>query len=346
MSNITLKVLAEKLNISKTTVSKALNGYTDININTKKKVIELAKSLNFIPNSQAAFLRTRTTKVIGVIIPHINHPFFSNIVKGILDSAEKKDYMVIVLKSNESYNHEKKLIDKLLRQNVDGIFISLAQNTYELDHLKKIIDSNTILIQFDKISKLIDSSKVVIKDRESAYKATEHLIKNGCKNIVHIRGQLLPQISIDRFLGYKQALEDYGIPFDPNKVLMPNYLTDKEGFEVMNEFISKNIKFDGIFSMADLALIGAMESLKNHNINVPDDVKTIGFGNWLLTDKLNPSLSTISQPGVLMGKKCFSLFLKELESKNKKIKFEFEKIIFNTKLIERESSTIIQNNPS
>lgn len=340
MTKVTLQYIAKKLKISVPTVSKALNGYSDVNPKTKDRVLKLSRFLNFIPNSQAAFLRTKKTKVIGVIIPHISHPFFSNIVKGVLDSAEKHGYLIMVLKSNESFDHEKELIDKLLRQNVDGIFISLAQNTYDLDHLKKIKSSNTILIQFDKISKLIDSSKVVIDDREAAYSATEHLIKNGCKKIVHIRGQLLPQISIDRFLGYKQALVDYKIPYDPKKIIMPNYLTDKEGFEVMNDFISKNIEFDGVFAMADLALIGAMECLKKHKIIVPDDVKTIGFGNWLLTDKLSPSLSTIDQPGVLMGRKCFELFLKEVNCKKQKINFKFEKKIFKTKLIERESSLL------
>ena len=340
MTKITLQHLAEKLKISISTVSKALNGYSDINSNTKKKVVDLAKSLNFSPNTQAAYLRTKKTKMIGLIIPHISHPFFSNVLRGVLDSAEKEGYFVIVLKSNESYENEKELINKLLIQNVDGIFISLSQDTYDLDHLKKIKKSDTILIQFDKISKLIDSSKVVVDDREAAYIATEHLIKNGCKKIVHIRGELLPQISIDRFLGYKQALTDYNIPYDPKKVLMSHYLTDNDGFEVMEEFISKNIEFDGVFSMTDFAAIGAMESLKRHKIKVPDDVKVIGFSNWILTDKLTPSLSTINQPGILMGNKCFDFFLKEVDFKKKKIDFKYEKKIFKTELVVRESSSL------
>ena len=278
--------------------------------------------------------------MVGLIIPHISHPFFSNVLRGVLDSAEKEGYSVIVLKSNESYEHEKELINRLLMQNVDGIFISLAQNTYNLDHLKKIKKFDTILIQFDKISKLVDSSKVVIDDRKAAYIATEHLIKNGCKKIVHIRGQLLPQISIDRFLGYRQALDDNNITYDPKKVLMSKSLTDKEGFKLMEEFISKNIEFDGVFSMADFAAIGAMESLKRHKVKVPDDVKVIGFSNWILTDKLTPSLSTINQPGTLMGNKCFDLFLKEVNYRTKKIDFKYEKKIFKTELIERESSSL------
>jgi LacI family transcriptional regulator len=340
MKKITLKYIAKELNIAPSTVSKALNGYSDVSANTKKKVVGLAKSLNFSPNTQAAFLRTRESKIIGVVIPHISHPFFVNVVKGILDSAEKKGYLIIVLKSNESYDLEKKLIEKLLKQNVDGVFISLAQDTYDLKHLEAVKKAGVVLIQYDKISKILESSKVVVDDRNSGYLATEHLIKNGCRNIVHFRGPLLPQVSIDRFLGYKNALEDYNLIFDPKKVITSNKMTDKEGFRLMNDFISKKIDFDGIFSMSDYTAIGALESLKKHNLLVPDDIKVVGFSNWLLTDKLTPSLSTVNQPGVLMGNKCFELFLKEVNSKKKKIKFKYEKKIFKTNLIIRESSSL------
>jgi LacI family transcriptional regulator len=340
MKKITLKYIAKELNIAPSTVSKALNGYSDVSANTKKKVVDLAKSLNFSPNTQAAFLRTRESKIIGVVIPHISHPFFVNVVKGILDSAEKKGYLIIVLKSNESYDLEKKLIEKLLKQNVDGVFISLAQDTYDLKHLEAVKKAGVVLIQYDKISKILESSKVVVDDRNSGYLATEHLIKNGCRNIVHLRGPLLPQVSIDRFLGYKNALEDYNLIFDPKKVITSNKMTDKEGFRLMNDFISKKIDFDGIFSMSDYTAIGVLESLKKHNLLVPDDIKVIGFSNWLLTDKLTPSLSTVNQPGVLMGNKCFELFLKEVNSKKKKIKFKYEKKIFKTNLIIRESSSL------
>ena len=181
---------------------------------------------------------------------------------------------------------------------------------------------------------------MVVDDRNSGYLATEHLIKNGCRNIVHFRGPLLPQVSIDRFLGYKNALEDYNLIFDPKKVITSNKMTDKEGFRLMNDFISKKIDFDGIFSMSDYTAIGVLESLKKHNLLVPDDIKVAGFSNWLLTDKLTPSLSTVNQPGVLMGNKCFELFLKEVNSKKKKIKFKYEKKIFKTNLIIRESSSL------
>ena len=338
MEKITLNEIAKELKISISTVSKALNGYSDVSLLTKEKVLSLSKKLNFIPNRQAAYLRTKKTKVIGVILPYINNFFFSDVIKGIVSSADQNEYLVINVQSNESYENEKKLIEKLLQHNVDGIFISLAKDTYKLDHLEKVKNSNTILVQFDKISKLVKSSKVVIDDFKSAYLATDHLIKNGCKNIVHLRGPLLPQISIDRFLGYKKALEDNKIPFDSEKVILLDKMNDKEGYRLMNRFISKKIKFDGIFSISDYAAIGAVESLKSNNFNIPEDIKVVGFGNWLLTEKLTPSLTTIEQPGVLIGEKCFELFIKEMNAKSKNIEFEYIKEVVPAKLIKRRSS--------
>ena len=338
MKKITLNEIAKKLKISITTVSKALNGYSDVSLSTKQKVLELSRKLNFIPNRQAAYLRTNKTKIIGVIIPVIGNSFFDDILNGILTSAEKYGYLIILLKSDESYENEKRLVEQLLQQNVDGIFISLAKDTYNLEHLEKVKSSKIVLIQFDKISKLMDSSKVVIDDFNSAYKATEHLIKNGCREIVHFRGPLLPQASIDRFLGYRKALEDNKIKFDPKRVILFDDMNDKEGYRLMNDFISKKIKFDGIFSISDYAAIGAIESLKENNFKIPMDIKVVGFSNLLFTDKLTPSLSTVYQPGFLMGQKCFELYLKETNAIKNNIKFNYINEVVPTKLIRRNSS--------
>lgn len=338
MSKYSLKYLSQKLNVSVSTVSKALNGYSDINSKTKERIIKLAKDLNFIPNSQASFLRTRKTKLIGIIVPFISHPFFSNIINGIVTSAEKKGYLTIVLKSKDSCDREKILVEKLLSQNVDGIFISLTQETNRLDYLENIKNEGVVLVQIDKISKIVKSSKVVINDQESAYIATKHLIKNGCKKILHYRGSLISQVSIDRFLGYKKALEDHDINYDPKLVVVLDKMTDKEGFEATSNFISKKIEFDGIFAISDYTAVGAIECLKKNNFNVPNDVKVVGFNNWPFSDKLSPSLSTLDQPGELMGNMSFKLFLKEIRSRKNKTNFSFEKKIFKTKLVIRESS--------
>ena len=151
MKPVTLKEIAEKLNLSVSTVSKALKDYPDIGVETKNKVSELAKKLNYKPNALAVNLRTNESKTIGLIIPEIVHHFFSNVIKGIVSRAEQKGYLVIILQSNESHALEEKQIQLLLNQRVDGIIISLANDTDQCDHIKSVLDQNTPLVMFDKV---------------------------------------------------------------------------------------------------------------------------------------------------------------------------------------------------
>ncbi|MFQ3306410.1 MAG: LacI family transcriptional regulator, partial [Polaribacter sp.] len=171
MKPVTLKQIAEQLNISITTVSKALKGYTDVSKKTKKKVQNLAKKLNYVPNSYAVNLRTKSSKTIGVIVPTTVHHFFSNVLKGIITVAEKKGYLVILLQSNEYFKLEKKQINLLLNKGIDGILISLSNKTNSYKHLEKVMDQEIPLVLFDKITKSINCSKVIINDRKASYDA-------------------------------------------------------------------------------------------------------------------------------------------------------------------------------
>ena len=218
MKPATLKQIAVTLGISTSTVSKALKDYPDVSKETKRLVKETAVLLNYKPNAFAVNLRTSESKTIGLIIPVIVHHFFSSVIKGIVAQAEKKGYLVIILQSNESYELEKKQIDLLLSQRVDGILISLANGTNNFTHLNEVIMQDKPLVMFDKIAKIVKCSKIIINDRKAAYMATQHLINIGCKRIAHFRGPLLPQNSIDRFLGYKKALLDNNITYDPSLV--------------------------------------------------------------------------------------------------------------------------------
>lgn len=337
---VTLKQIAEQLGISITTVSKALKDYPDVSKKTRKLVRETAFMLNYKPNSFAVNLRTRESKTIGLIIPEIVHHFFSSIIKGIISQAEKKGYLVITLQSNESYELEKKQIDLLLSKRVDGILISLANGTGDYKHLTEIIENDTPLVMFDKIAKIIRCSKVIIDDRKAAYKATEHLIKIGCKKIAHFRGPLMPQNSIDRFLGYKQALIDYGLPYDPTLVYVNDCgdLSFEEGKESINQLLKDHDDVDGIFINTDLVAIGAMTEIIKNGIKVPEDISIVGFSNWFMSSVMSPSLTTINQPGFEMGKKAFKLLYKEIRDKKKNKAIIYKDVILDADLIIRNST--------
>lgn len=334
----TLKEIAEKINVSVSTVSKALKGYADVNPETKKLILKTAKEMNYKPNSFAVNLRTKESKTIGLIVPEIVHHFFSSVIKGIIAQAEKKGYLVIILQSNESYELEKKQLELLQNKRVDGILVSIANGTSKFDHFKEVIDNDTPLVMFDKIAKIIDCSKVIIDDRKAAYEATKYLIEIGCKKIAHFRGPLLPQNSIDRFLGYKKALEDFNIPYDSKLVYVLNDVSFEEGKYYTKKLVEEHKNVDGIFVNTDLVAIGAITAFNEMNIKVPEDISIVGFSNWFMSTVVSPSLTTINQPGFKMGKEAFKVLYKEIKAKKKNEEFRYKKVVLDTDLIVRNST--------
>lgn len=340
MKPVTLKEIAEKLNISVTTVSKALKDYPDVSKKTKALVKELAETLNYKPNSFAVHLRTKESKTIGLVIPEIVHHFFSSVIKGIISEAEKEGYLVIILQSNESYELEKKQIDLLLSHRVDGILISLANGTADFKHLNAILEQDKPLVMFDKIAKLVKCSKVIIDDQKAAFIATQHLIDSGCKRIAHFRGPLLPQNSIDRFLGYKKALLANGMEYDPRLV----YLSDcgensfDDGKVNAAQLYKDHSDVDGIFINTDLVAIGAISEFQKLGVQIPEEISIVGFSNWFMSSVISPTITTIDQPGYVMGQTAFIQLYKEIQALKKGTSLQPETITLETALIKREST--------
>ena len=338
MKEVTLKQIAENLGISITTVSKALKNYPDVSKKTKALVKEEAKKLHYKPNVFAVNLRTQRSKTVGLIIPEVVHHFFSSVINGIIEQAEKKGYLVIILQSNESSKLEKKQIDLLISKRVDGIMISLASTTTDISHLQEVKELAIPLVMFDKISKLISCSKIIINDREAAYTATKHLIDTGCRRIAHFRGALLPQNSIDRFLGYKKALEDHGITYDSSLVYICDRVDYENGISAAKQLLKDHDDVDGIFAITDLVAIGAISVLNEKGIKVPDDISIMGFSNWFISSAITPSLSTVDQPGYEMGKRTFKTLRKEMKAKRDGVSFEPITEVLKTALIKRNST--------
>ncbi len=340
MKPVTLKQIAETLGISITTVSKALKDYPDVSKKTKALVKDLAQTLNYKPNAFAVNLRTSESKTIGIIVPEIVHHFFSNVIKGIISQAEKKGYLVIILQSNESYELEKKQINLLLDKRVDGILISLANGTADFKHLTEVVSQDKPLVMFDKIAKIVKCSKVVIDDRKAAYSATQHLIDTGCKRIAHFRGPLLPQNSIDRFLGYKKALLDNGFPYDPSLVYICECgdMSFDEGKLNASKLLNDHDDVDGIFINTDMVAIGAITEFNKRGVRIPEDIAIVGFSNWFMSSAITPSLTTINQPGFEMGKKAFKQLYKELKAIKKNKSKAIKTITLETILVKRDST--------
>ncbi len=341
MRQITLQDLAYELNISVSTVSKALKGYPDVSEKTRKAVIKLADKLNFSPNIVASNLRTQHTKTIGVIVPTIVHHFFSNVIGGIINEAEKNGYMVILLQSNDNYEMEKKQLNLLVQQQVDGILISLSVETNKFDHLETIQKRGIPLVMYDKVSKSINCSKVIIDDKKAAYDAVSYLIRKGYKRIAYFGGSLIAQNFSNRFLGYKQALEEFRIPFDESLVYICDTSDEyNDGYNNAEELIKKHgiIDVDSVFAVTDVIAVGITKYFNDHNIRIPQNVAVFGFSNWFMSSVVTPPLSTVNQPGYEMGKKSIELLLEEVALKKDKEEITPQKIVLPTSLEIRQST--------
>jgi LacI family transcriptional regulator len=338
MKETTLKEIAETLGISITTVSKALKNYPDVSEKTRKAVLALAEELNYTPNSFAVNLRTKESKTIGLIIPEVVHHFFSSVINGIIAEAEKNGYLVIILQSNESLELEKKQVALLINKRVDGIIMSLSNESNNDFHIKEILRKEIPFVQFDKISKLIPSSKVIINDQKAAMEAVQHLIDKGCKRIAHIRGLENPQNSIDRFIGYKRALEKNGIPFDSKLVYSCKSITFEQGVEFAKQIVEDDLGIDGIFVITDLVAIGVLAHFNEIGIQVPDQIAIIGFSNWFVSQVISPKLSTVDQPNYEMGVAAFTILHEEMVCRKEGKLFAPRTIELETSVIEREST--------
>jgi LacI family transcriptional regulator len=340
MKPTTLKDIAQKLNISVSTVSKALKDYDDVSQSTRAAVLKMVEKLNYIPNSVAVNLRTQRTKTIGVIIPTIVHQFFSKVIDGIMEEAEKHGYFVITVLSNEKLESEKKQLNLLQQKRVDGILLSLSNETYRYDHIETIIQNRTPIVMFDKISsKVVNCSKVVIDDQQAAYNAVNYLIEKGYRRIAHFRGPLIPQISIDRFLGYKRALLDNGIPFDSSLVYICEKNDDfKDGYDKGINLLNEHDDVDAIFTITDVVAAGLIKCLLERGIKIPENIAVFGFSDWFMSSVITPTLSTIEQPGFEMGRKATEILIEEIEAQKNNKTCAYQNIVLSTKLIIRNST--------
>jgi len=339
MKKVTINDLAIKLKISKSTISKALKGYPDVSDKTRKRVLRLAKKLNYTPNNIASSLRTHQTKTLGVIIPTIVHHFFSKVIEGMVTEAEKHGFLVILLQSGERFDLEVKQINLLIQKQVDGILISASNQTDVVSHLQNAVDKDIPVVMFDKVLNNFDCSKVIIDDKLAAFEAVNYLLNKGYKRIAHFGGMLTPQNSIDRLLGYKNALKAHQIEYDQRLVYVnPNNDDFNDGFNNAKKVLEENPDVDAIFAITDAIAIGALKYFEDQHINVPKQIAVFGFSNWFMSSVITPSLSTVKQPDFEMGRIAVDVLLEELYCKEKDEDFKFKKIVLPTNLIIRNST--------
>ena len=323
---VTIADIAKKLNTTSGTVSRALNNHPAISEQTKKRVLKAAEKLNYRRNNVASSLRLGQTGLIGVIIPSAEINFFGSVVHGIESLANEHGYNVLIYQSNESAEHEQKGIEAFLNARVDGIMVSMAKETNDHSHFLNVQKTKVPIVFFDRANDELDIDSVVIDDHKGAFIATEHLIEQGYKRIAHISGPQHINIFKERLKGYRSALRSHNIHFDPSLVYDGDVSIDA-GRLAVKHFLEMPLPPDAIFAVEDFTALGAIKELKQHNISIPDDFGIIGFANESFGEHITPSLSTIDQQTVKMGKEAFNLMIKLIEEKGSSKKMMQKRIL-------------------
>ncbi|UJH68603.1 LacI family DNA-binding transcriptional regulator [Allomuricauda sp. SCSIO 65647] len=332
---ITLKQLAERLSLSTSTVSRALNDHPDISEATVKRVKKLARKLNYAPNIFAKGFRTHRSHIIGVIVPNVSHYFTTTILKGILEEGEKMGYRVIISESKNEEGKQSEMLRTMMQFGVDGILMSLARTTKSIDDILSILEQIPLVL-FDKVSDKIPCTQIVIDEEIAAYTAVEHLINAGKRRIAIIKETENSYNSEKRFAGYQRALKEYNIPLDEKIILSTDNISLEKGQEMANILLSLEHRPDGVFAITDSAAIGVIKALKRQKISIPKDMAIVGFSNSRSSTIIDPALSTIDQPGNRIGSTALTYLVDEIE--DPKETQQTKTVEIRTNLVVRASS--------
>ena len=328
---ITLNDIAQRLNVSTVTVSKALRGHPDISHETTKRVKKVAAELGYSPNFMARNLSARKSNTIGVIVPKIAHHFFSSIIEHVYNYAFDNNYEIILTVSQENSEREKKHIQTLLSMRVDGIIISISENTCDYEIYKTVLSRGVPLVFMDRIPDLSNCNTVTVDDRGGAYNVIEHAINLGYRRIGHFAGYANINIGRERINGFKQAMNDNGVEINHDWIIVGEF-GEKSGYDsFMKLYNEKNLP-DLIFAVTYPVALGIYMAAKEVGLKIPDDIDVVCFGNSQVQNFLSPPLSCVNQPTDQLAVRSMEVLLENIDNKED---FETKHIVLDTNLILR-----------
>ena len=334
---ITLKDIARELDVSISTVSKALKNSVEISRDTREKIQAFAKLYNYKPNNIAVSLKNRRTRNIGVIIPDIVHHFFTTVIRGIEQYANQRGYNVLVCVSGESFQKEVINMELLANGSIDGFIMALSAETQQKNdfkHLEEVVDQGIPLVLFDRVTDEIICDKVINDDTMAAKKATEKLIDQGRTKIALVTTEDYLSVSAKRKTGYMEALRRKGLPVNDSLVLQLPY--DRESPEKFLEFFRNN-EVDGVLSVNEIFALQTMRTIHELGYSIPEDIAVVGFTDGMLSKLANPPLSAVAQHGDKMGERAAALLIDKIEAPpDKNLMYTTE--VIEATLVERAST--------
>ncbi|WP_207434717.1 LacI family DNA-binding transcriptional regulator [Sabulibacter ruber] len=332
---ITIYDIARELDLSPTTISRALNDHPAVNQKTKQRISDAAAQMGYRSNMFASNLRKQRTNTIGLIVPRLDSPFHSAVIAGIEKVANEEGYNLIISQSLETIQKEVANARTMFDSRVDGLLVSLSFETENLDHFERFFNKGIPVIFYDRVAEHRNCTSIVIDNLQAAYKATSHLIEQGCTNIVHITGNLKRNVYADRLKGYKYALIDHDLPFTENNVIT-GQMTEEAGKLAAEQILAMDPLPDGIFVSNDTCAVSCLKTLKQAGVSIPKDMAVIGFNNDLTSRVVEPNLTTINYPGQEMGEVAVKVLLMQINGSSEGI--PSNTINLRSDLIIRESS--------
>ena len=335
MSKIDLKYLSKELNLSVSTISRALRDDWEISEKTKVRVRALAEKLNYTPNPYASSLRRQSSQTIAVVVPEIANNFFTLVINGIESIARDRNYHVLIYLTHDDYQRELSIVKYFQNGRIDGILMSVSLGTQDYTHLLELHQNGMPMVFFDRVCPVIETTKIITDDFESSFNATEHLIKNGCRRIACL--SLTDHLSneIKRKQGYLQALATYDIPVKPDWIIECSN-DDPFSISKIRTLLTSPRKPCSVFATVEKLALHTYEVCKELNINIPKKLKVITFSNLSTADLLNPSMTTITQPAFEIGKQAATALFKHLDKK--RLAIPDEEVIMKSVLHVRHST--------
>ena len=333
-NQITIRDIALKLNISTSTVSRALRGVPDINPKTKQAVLDMAEELHYEPNVIAQSLRSNKTNTIGVVVPEIAIHFFSSVISGIQDKASEYGYNIMICQSNENQQTELANLKALVSSRVDGLLICLSRESTDFRYLHQLHQQEIPMVFFDRVCEELPVSQVIVDDRHGAFQAVAHLFANGYRRIAHLAGPSTLNISRGRLQGYLEALDTFNMERSPELIVECPRMKDSAA-AATHKLLDLPHPPDAIFAVNDPVTINAAEVIEKRGLNIPDQIGLVGFTDEPVGQHMTPALTTVAQPSYEIGQVAMELFLEQMNIPGK---FKPRKKILNTKLVVRGSS--------
>ncbi len=338
MGRVTIIDIARMLGVSKSTVSRALAGHSDVNSETRRKILQLAQKLDYQPNVVALHLKQQRTNTLGVIIPETVNRFFAKAVGGIQQVANQAGYNVIICQSNESLATEKMNLRTLLTNRVDGLLVSVSGETDHFEHFDMVLKKDIPIVFFDRVVENIKTSKVVSNNYEISKEATLHLVKQGCRRIAIMAGPQHLYNSRNRLKGYMDALHESGLECNERYITYTDFRLKKLD-ELARYLVSMKEKPDAIFAINDMAALEMMHVLKNMGYRIPEDIAVMGFNNEAICKFVDPPLTSIDHPADEIGATAATILVNQLKTGDTSV---IERCI-NSRLIIRGSTHRIKN---